>query len=309
MFAKLQWQFGAKLTGNAQAGKLPNSLDIRFDSAYKGSTGPVRQASPKGTLRRIQIQSEVLRMNDLKVCWWPIDKPIPYSRNSRKIPERAIDKVAASIKEFGWRQAIVVDKDGVIICGHTRLLAAKKLGLKQVPVHVADNLTPAQVKAYRLMDNRSHEETDWDLELLGPELEELHALDFDLELTGFDPHEIEDFLADPDLLDRAEVAPPVPDQPVSKPGDLWLCGKHRILCGDATSSDAVARLCGKSAPFLLVCDPPYGVSLDSEWRDRAGLNGKGVAEPSYMRRTEGHRNTTISSDTRCDWAEAFRARA
>ena len=82
-------------------------------------------------------------MNDLKVCWWPIDKPIAYSRNSRKIPERAIDKVAASIKEFGWRQAIVVDKDGVIICGHTRLLAAKKLGFKQVPIHVADNLTPA----------------------------------------------------------------------------------------------------------------------------------------------------------------------
>jgi DNA modification methylase len=245
-------------------------------------------------------------MNDLKVWWWPIDKPIAYSRNSRKIPERAIDKVAASIKEFGWRQAIVVDKDGVIICGHTRLLAAKKLGLKQVPVHVADNLTPAQVKAYRLMDNRSHEETDWDLDLLGPELEELYALDFDLELTGFDQHEIEDFLADPDLLERAEVAPPVPAQPVSKPGDLWLCGKHRILCGDATSPDAVALLCGKSAPFLLVSDPPYGVGLDSEWRDRAGLNGHGPAEPSYMKhRTVGHTNTSISSDTRADWSEAF----
>jgi hypothetical protein len=239
------------------------------------------------------------------VCWWAIDKPIAYSRNSRKIPERAIDKVAASINEFGWRQAIVVDKDGVIICGHTRLLAAKKLGLKQVPVHVADNLTPAQVKAYRLMDNRSHEETDWDLELLGPELEELHALDFDLQLTGFDQHEIEDFLADPDVLDRAEIAPPVPADPVSKPGDLWLCGKHRILCGDATSSDAVARLCGKSTPFLMITDPPYGISLDTEWRDRAGLNGKGAAEPSYMRRTEGHRNTSISSDTRADWSEAF----
>src|SRR6202051_370214 len=129
-------------------------------------------------------------MNDLEVRWWPIDKLIPYSRNSRKIPERAIDKVAASIKEFGWRQAIVVDKDGLIICGHTRLLAARKLGLKQVPIHIADTLTPAQVKAYRLMDNRSHEETDWDLELLGPELEDLRDLDFDLELTGFNPHEI-----------------------------------------------------------------------------------------------------------------------
>jgi hypothetical protein len=107
-------------------------------------------------------------MNDLKVCMWPIDRPIPYARNSRKIPERAIDKVAASIQEFGWRVLIVVDKDGVVICGHTRLMAAKKLGLREVPVHVADNLTPAQVKAYRLMDNRSHEDTDWDLDLLGP---------------------------------------------------------------------------------------------------------------------------------------------
>jgi ParB-like chromosome segregation protein Spo0J len=93
-------------------------------------------------------------MNDLKVCSWPIDRPIPYARNSRKIPERAVDKVAASIKEFGWRVPIVVDKDGVIICGHTRLLAAKKLGVQEVPVHVAHNLTPPQVKAYRLMDNR-----------------------------------------------------------------------------------------------------------------------------------------------------------
>src|SRR3984893_16961381 len=174
-------------------------------------------------------------MNELRVSVCPVDKVIPFARNARKIPASAVDKVAASIKEFGWRQPIVVDREGVIICGHTRLLAAKKLGLQQVPVHVAENLTPPQVKAYRLMDNRSHEETDWDLELLGPELEELHALDFDLELTGFDPNEIEDFLADPDLVDRAEIAPPVPDQPVSKPGDLWLCGKHRILCGDATA--------------------------------------------------------------------------
>ena len=243
-------------------------------------------------------------MNDLKVQAWPIEKPIPYARNSRKIPERAIDKVAASIKEFGWRQAIVVDKDGVIICGHTRLLAAQKLGLKQVPVHVADNLTPAQVKAYRLMDNRSHQETDWDTDLLGPELEELQALDFDLELTGFDPHEIDDFLS-VDVNDRANSAPPLPETSVTRAGDLWLCGKHRILCGDATSPDAVARVCVSSTPLLMVTDPPYGIELDSEWRDRAGLNGKGGAEPSYMRRTEGHRNTSISSDTRADWSEAF----
>src|ERR1039457_2615858 len=170
-------------------------------------------------------------MNDLLVSAWPIEKVIPYARNSRKIPERAIDKVAASIKEFGFRVPIVVDRFGVIICGHTRLLAAKKLGLREVPVHVAENLSPAQVKAYRLMDNRSHQETDWDFDLLGPELEELRGLDFDLSLTGFDDREIDDFLADPNADDRANAVPPVPDQPTTKPGDVWLLGGpkgHRV---------------------------------------------------------------------------------
>jgi hypothetical protein len=245
-------------------------------------------------------------MNDLEVCSWPITKPTPYARNSRKIPERAIDKVAASIKEFGWRVPIVVDKDGVVICGHTRLLAAKKLGLQHVPVHVADTLTPAQVKAYRLMDNRSHEETDWDLELLGPELQELRDLDFDLELTGFNGREIDDFLSDPDVDDRANLAPLLPELPVARLGDLWMMGKHRIVCGDCTRADVVAHLLGQVRPRLMVTDPPYGISLDSEWRDRAGLNGCGPAEASYMKtRTEGHTETTISGDTRADWSEAF----
>ena len=245
-------------------------------------------------------------MNDLEVCWWPTEKPIPYARNSRKIPERAVDKVAASIQEFGWRQCIVVDKDGVIICGHTRLLTAKKLGLKQVPVHVAASLTAAQVKAYRLMDNRSHEEADWDEDLLGPELEELRDLDFDLSLTGFDPGEIDEFLADPNADDLANATPPLPENPVTKPGDLWICGPHRVLCADSTSADAVARLLGERKPALMVTDPPYGVELDSEWRDRAGINKRGPAEASYMKqRTEGHTETTISGDTIADWSHAF----
>jgi integrase len=106
-----------------------------------------------------------------------------------------------------------------------------------VPIHVADNLTPAQVKAYRLMDNRSHDESSFDLELLGPELEELRDLDFDLELTGFDSREIDDFLSDPDADDRANATPPVPDHPAARLGDLWLCGKHRVLCGGARISE------------------------------------------------------------------------
>src|SRR5437667_8850924 len=115
----------------------------------------------------------------MKVTLWPIDNVRPYTRNARRIPQRAIDKVAASIQEFGWRQPIVVDHKGVIVCGHVRLLAARKLGLKEVPVHVADNLTPAQVRAYRLADNRSHQETSWDEELLGLELLDLRDIGFD----------------------------------------------------------------------------------------------------------------------------------
>ena len=139
-----------------------------------------------------------------------------------------------------------------------------------------------------------------------PEFEELQALDFDLNLTGFDSREIDDFLADPGREDQADNVPPVPEAPVSRLGDLWLCGKHRILCGDATSPEAVARLLDGRKPTVLICDPPYGISLDSEWRDRAGLNKHGPAEASYMKhRTEGHSNTTISSDTRADWSEAF----
>src|SRR5260370_24799353 len=109
----------------------------------------------------------------MQVILWPLEKIIPFARNARKVPPLAVDQVAESIREFGWRVPIVVDKEGVIICGHTRRLAAQKLGMKEAPVHVADNLTPAQVRTYRLLDNRSHEETSWDEDLLGLELLDL----------------------------------------------------------------------------------------------------------------------------------------
>src|ERR1700723_1149647 len=124
---------------------------------------------------------------------------ITNARNDRKIPQQGIEKVASSIREFSFRQPIVVDKDGVMCCGHTRWLAAQKLGLEQVPVHVAENLTPAQVRAYRLLDNRSHEETSWDEDLLGLELFDLKDLGIDLNLTGFDMTEIDDLLSGLDL--------------------------------------------------------------------------------------------------------------
>ena len=242
----------------------------------------------------------------MKIEIRPLREISPYEKNARKIPQRAIDKVAASLEEFGWQQPIVVDKHGVIIVGHVRRLAALQLGWTEAPVHVADRLTPAQIRAYRLMDNRSHQEADWDLELLAPELAELNDLSFDLSLTGFNVHELDVLLRDPLDEEKADQAPPLPAIAVTRVGDLWLCGEHRVLCGDATSPEAVAHLLDDRKPRLLVCDPPYGISLDSEWRDRAGINKHGPAEASYMkRRTDGHTETTISGDTRADWSEAF----
>jgi len=127
---------------------------------------------------------------------WPPSRCIPYARNARVIPESAVGKVAASIKEFGFKQPIVVDAEGVIIAGHTRLMAAERLGLDAVPVLVADDLTPAQVKAYRLADNRTGQEATWDMELLGIELEDLAGLDIDLSLTGFEDDEVGRWLLD-----------------------------------------------------------------------------------------------------------------
>jgi hypothetical protein len=175
-------------------------------------------------------------------------------------------------------------------------------------VILCDEWTEAQVKAFRLMVNRSVGWAAWDEELLSLELQELNEADFDLTLTGFNPGEIDGLLAIPDE-ERANAAPPVPKNPVSRLGDLWLCGKHRVLCGDALRPEDVGRLLGERKPILMVTDPPYGIELDSEWRDRVGLNGCGPAEASYMKhRTAGHTETTISGDTRADWSEAFEHR-
>src|SRR6266849_10093532 len=189
----------------------------------------------------------------MEITLTAIERITPYARNARKIPQQAIDKVAASIQEFGWRQPIVVDGQGVIICGHTRLLAAQKLGLDQAPVHVADNLTPAQVRAYRLLDNRSHEETDWDFDLLGLEMVELKDLAIDLSLTGFDAREIDALLStDAELDERANQVPEPPAEPVTRPGDLWHCGAHQVLCGDSTDPSDVRRVLGTAQLQLMV---------------------------------------------------------
>ena len=201
----------------------------------------------------------------MQIATWPIGNPIPYARNARKIPASAIDKVAASIKEFGWRQPIVVDGEGVILAGHTRLLAAQKLGLQEVPVHIAENLTAAQAKAFRLMDNRSHQEAQWDEALLAPELEELQALAVDLSLTGFGEDELSKLLAEsaPGLTDDDAVPEP-PYKAVTAPGDVWVMGEHRLLCGDATSIDAVQAVMAGGLADMAFTDPPYNVDYEGK---------------------------------------------
>jgi DNA modification methylase len=237
---------------------------------------------------------------------WPIDRPKDYPKNARKWSAQAVAKVASSIREYGWRQPVVVDANGVIVIGHLRRAAGKFLGLSEVPVHVARDLTPAQIRGLRLADNRTNQEASWDEDLLALEIAELSGLDFDLSLTGFDVNELDSLLRDPLDEERAELAPPLPEVAVTRSGDMWLLGNHRVLCEDATSPEMVARLLGDRKPLLMVTDPPYGIELDSEWRDRAGLNKHGPAAASYMKhRTEGHTNTSISSDTRADWSEAF----
>lgn len=195
---------------------------------------------------------------NLSVEWWPVTRPLPYARNARQCPEQAIAKVAGSIHEFGFKNPILVDGEGTIIAGHTRLLAAQRLELPEVPVIVCADLSPAKVKALRLADNRTGQETSWDDELLAIELEELLGLDVDLALTGFDEDEIAALLAEPTegLTDEDTPCDP-PEIPASRTGDLWLLGKHRLLCGDSTSADDVQRLMAGKRATLMATDPPY----------------------------------------------------
>ncbi len=226
-----------------------------------------------------------------------IDQIKPYPRNPRK-NDAAVGKVASSLKEFGWQQPIVVDKDMVVIAGHTRLAAAISLGFEKAPVLIASTLTPSQIKAYRIADNRVAEEADWDSGLLKIELDDLVSNDFSLNVLGFTGDELKiilnpesEFAADEDeVLDVEEDA-------VSKEGDVWLLGDHKIICGDSTNENTVSKLLEEEKPNLMVTDPPYGVNYDASWRSRVlRSNGKAVGS-----RAEGK----VLNDHEADWTEAY----
>ena len=205
----------------------------------------------------------------MKTETWPLERLIGYARNPRK-NDHAVDRVAAAIKEFGFRVPIVAKSDGLVVDGHLRLKAARKLGLAEVPVVLADDLTDAQVKAFRISVNRMAELAEWDSELLALELGELGELGFDLDLTGFSEDEANALT--PEVLPEGKTdpdeVPEVPPTPRSVLGDVWLLGKHRVMCGDSTSIDAVEALMAGDKADMVFTDPPYGVEFRSNMSKR-----------------------------------------
>ena len=204
-----------------------------------------------------------------QVASWPIGRLLPYARNARIHDDGQVTKIAGSMAEFGWTVPVLVAGSGEIIAGHGRVLAARKLGLEAVPVIVLDHLTPAQRQAYRIADNRLTELGGWDEALLAGELKELVAENFDLSLIGFEDGELDRLLAlDEDGGTGSEagtppvVVPEPPRNPVSRTGDLWILGDHRLLCGDSTKPEDVRRLMNGERAVLFATDPPYLVDYD-----------------------------------------------
>jgi DNA modification methylase len=207
---------------------------------------------------------------------WPIDRLRPYERNPRMHGDAQVDQIAASMVEFGWTNPVLVEEQGGILAGHGRLLAARKLGLAEVPVIRFEHLSEAQKRAYLIADNQLALQAGWDDALLAEELAWLRDERFDLDLVGFDATELERLLAlaDGDTApDNAEdEVPEPPEEPVSRPGDLWVLGNHRVLCGDATVLADVERVLGGQLADMTFCDPPYNVDYANSPKDK--LRGK-----------------------------------
>jgi hypothetical protein len=224
---------------------------------------------------------------------WPTERLISYARNARTHDAEQVEQIAASIREWGWTNPVLVAEDGTIIAGHGRVLAAKKLRIKEVPVMVAAGWSDAQKRAYALADNKLALNAGWDLALLSLELNELEEIGFELDLTGFDADERAALTApSTEGLTDPDDVPDLPAEPTTRLGDVWLLGSHRLLCGDSTSPEDVQKLLAGIKPHLMVTDPPYGVSYDPAWRKRAGVN------------LNPHKLGKVANDDRADWREA-----
>lgn len=227
---------------------------------------------------------------------WPIERLRPYAGNAKTHAPNQVAKIAASMAEFGWTVPVLVSAEGEVIAGHGRILAAGELGLPEVPVIILDHLSEAQRRAYRIADNKLTELGGWDDALLAQELHALNGEGFDLSLTGLDEAELDRLMGE--LRDEAEGAagedevPEPPIDPVTRPGDLWVLGRHRLLCGDATVAVDVELLLSGAVPHLMVTDPPFGVNYDPSWRKEAGVS-------------TSSRTGKVANDDRADWRDAW----
>ncbi|MBC7737207.1 MAG: site-specific DNA-methyltransferase [Candidatus Saccharibacteria bacterium] len=228
----------------------------------------------------------------LAIQYRPTGDLIPYARNARTHSEAQVALIAGSIREFGFTNPVLVDGSNGIIAGHGRVMAAGKLGLAAVPVIELAHLSERQKRAYVLADNKLAERAGWDVEMLALEVADLATLGIDLIDLGFTGRELDELLRQNGADPREDEVPPVPDVPVSRPGDVWLLGPHRLICGDATDATIVARVLNGVTPHLMVTDPPYGVSYDPEWRNRAGAS-------------ETKRVGKVMNDDRADWRAAW----
>lgn len=208
---------------------------------------------------------------------------IPYARNSRTHSDEQVGKIAASIKEFGFLNPVIIDGENGIIAGHGRILAAQKLGLVTVPVIEASHLTDAQRRAYIIADNRLALDAGWDEEMLAVEFADLDAMDFDLSLTGFTLDEIAEITADEiaEGLTDEDSVPEVVDDPVSAMGDVWLLGKNRLMCGDSTSIESLEQLCKGQLVDMWLTDPPYNVAYEGKTKDALTIKNDSMADDQF----------------------------
>jgi site-specific DNA-methyltransferase (adenine-specific) len=221
---------------------------------------------------------------------WPADKVerrnvadlIPYARNSRTHSAEQVSQIAASIKEWGWTVPVLIEADGGLIAGHGRVLAAQKLGITDVPCMVAEGCTDAQKKAYIIADNKLALNAGWDDAMLKVELGELDDLDFDLSLTGFDEDELAAFLVDPtEGLTDEDAVPDAPAIPVTVEGDVWLLGKHRLMCGDSTSIDHMEVLTQGHLVDMWLTDPPYNVAYEGKTKDALKIQNDSMSDEGF----------------------------
>lgn len=229
----------------------------------------------------------------LQIEYWPLDKLVPFARNARTHSPSQVAEIAGSIRAFGFSNPILIGENGDVIAGHGRLAAARQVELKEVPVVVLSGLSETQRRQLVLADNRIALNAGWDLEMLSLEVSELSTLGADLSILGFNEKELATALGrlGEGLIDENEV-PAATEVAVSRPGDIWCLGAHRLACGDSTDTNLVATLLAGVKPQLMVTDPPYGVSYDPEWRHRLGVN-------------KSEKRGKIQNDERADWKETW----